>query len=422
MRYRYIIGYFLLFLLLSVPSFAGHDDDLGVRFRDAVDVPSCKSAFFEILSAFDREKSDNRYKFESTSSVSFPTFITGKSPGPFGGTVRNLRRERGKNWGSLYEDSPNAPQGDPRFLISVIGENAAELFGYKVLSDYKMSVPDADALNATILELNNTLLKQSKDPIAAGFYEQERGTMRDYLVNYIEGRLPIFSGLSTHRVHDLSLHIASIFLPSKTLQQSRRITKRYMEMVEAMMNEYKQLIEDHPKYKSLSHDEIDDLSLFEKQLLFPAVTNIDVGTGALALDLSYAVDHPNYMDYRFKSQILRLHFGALDDGSNADISRFEEGSVARGLTSTFLSSGREFSSESPIRAKKLHDALRKLDYQFADQIKLRLIKFLNTGFLMPEDLSPPELPLHQSCASTMQKMKMIKETGNSISQNRLRKG
>lgn len=90
----------------------------------------------EELSSQDKGR---RYEFASVPSVA----VTSEFKGRHGGTRYLLENREGIPWMSTARDTTRAPQGDPRWMIFLLGKRAAPFLGFELLDNRLMTAPDA---------------------------------------------------------------------------------------------------------------------------------------------------------------------------------------------------------------------------------------------------------------------------------------
>gem|GEM_PF-4692805 len=151
--------------------------------------------------------------------------------GVHGGKILTLERI-GARWISDYRTVQFDPQGDPRWFIEVMGPRAAEFFGFKILSDRKVRVPDGNEFNGALEKINKQLKSMGKEPIEIRFYVtpgNENTMVAEYVRDFgFRGGLPLAAS-GNHLLHDLSFHTGAIFIPGDLVRLSRFFA-RYLDL------------------------------------------------------------------------------------------------------------------------------------------------------------------------------------------------
>lgn len=128
----------------------------------------------------------------------------------FNGQDSILLYRTGDTWGSAYR-SPDIrfdPQGDPRWIIEVLGLRPAEFLGFKILGDRLAVIPRVHTLNRQIF-----LLAERGVQSSVTFFEQAKVNLREALRRFgYWGQLPVASRSVNHALHDYSFHTGAILL------------------------------------------------------------------------------------------------------------------------------------------------------------------------------------------------------------------
>jgi hypothetical protein len=204
--------------------------------------------------------------------------IVGEQTGLHGG--KRIKIERlGETWGSSARSHAYDPQGDPRFFALIVGYEAAEFFGFKMLSVTQMLVPDVAELNGAIKSMN-ALLQQRKyfglghaqgEAIPVTYYAQVKPNLPKYLTEWSKNaKLPIGEG--NEYFHDISFHSGAIFLPPVAVLHSQNIAAHVSDFIEYLK-------------MNLSHLEGESLRALKRYIYFLRLEEsltIDFHTGVLA--------------------------------------------------------------------------------------------------------------------------------------------
>ncbi|MEW6055777.1 MAG: hypothetical protein AB1540_04110 [Bdellovibrionota bacterium] len=150
--------------------------------------------------------------------------VIGSVAGDHGGKLRVL--ERGPDaefWMQESKGLDDEFRGDPRWVIHVLGEDAAARLGIRQISNRHILIPDATEVQGAVDAFNRTAAPE--DQIAVSFYEPKRKNhvpsyeyAREFVVN---GRLPIAKS-GRESVHDINYHMLGVLLPPEALNQLRK--------------------------------------------------------------------------------------------------------------------------------------------------------------------------------------------------------
>ena len=159
---------------------------------------------------------------------------------PLGDQV--LLRRIGDKWHSSYR-SDLAVQGDPTLVIQALGEKAARVLGFELLSDHELLVPTPELLNRAIERINYRLPEGKK--IVFRFYQQLQLDRARY--NHLLGqrRLPLrrptflekTAAHSTNNnlfVHDIANHPGVITLPEPVAREIADYAHKLANLIESL--------------------------------------------------------------------------------------------------------------------------------------------------------------------------------------------
>lgn len=128
-------------------------------------------------------------------------------------------QKTGREWGSRHTTVTYDVQGDPRWFIDAIGCRDAEHFGFRVLSDRRMTVPSLRELQGAITAVNSQLAVQGYEPIPVSFYDSPAPfNARQYLSRFARRMALPVAREGNHLLHDLSFHTGAIFIPASVLR------------------------------------------------------------------------------------------------------------------------------------------------------------------------------------------------------------
>lgn len=189
-----------------------------------------------------------KHELPTESTVNFEGEVAGRHGGK-----GLLLRKTGAKWVSTHRTTSYDPQGDPRTFVDVLGEKAAAFFGFKILSDDLVQVPDHAEFAGAAKKVNEWLVKNNHEPLAITFYEGSSGTkviVKDYLEKFA-GQLGIpIAPNGNHLLHDISFHTGAFFIP-RDLLVMRAETIKYMEGFIAFAE--KRFANDEPKLKAVKY-------------------------------------------------------------------------------------------------------------------------------------------------------------------------
>jgi hypothetical protein len=306
------------------------------------------------------EAYDESARFRTTPSVD----TIGSAPGRHGGRILTLHKT-GTRWLSDHRTVGYDPQGDPRWFIEVMGYEAAEFFGFKLLSDTRVQVPDGREFNGAIREINKHLTDMHEEPIGVSFYEtkSEGNTKVEHYVRQFgeSGGLPMAPG-GNHLIHDLSFHAGAIFLSGPLLQ----LGKYFARFLDGYLNYLaKKYAGDPERTSALRH-----IALL---LRMNHTVTIDTGTGTLSPGIVAVLRKPEDLDsWMYIYAPVEMLSGAGEIASTyfakkisaLDPSGQYYGKEFAGLLST--------GNEQPVQSERTSMALARLNI---DQLRKDLLEF-----------------------------------------------
>ena len=166
----------------------------------------------------------------------------GETPGLHGGKLSYIKKRSGEVWDSrirVNEDltpNPDSPisQGDPTFLIRLLGEKAAKFWGFKQPLADVITLPDAQELQGAVQAFNRNILEPELK-INLNFYEV-LGVVnsRDYLSVFLNNNAIPIGKKGVSSVHDRSVHPIHAFIDPRldSFAKSRIGAKlRFFELI-----------------------------------------------------------------------------------------------------------------------------------------------------------------------------------------------
>ena len=138
-------------------------------------------------------------------------------------------------WSSGHSPQPNAKLGGIFWFPLIGGPKVARFFGFEKVSETRAIVPDVYEVSGAIRELNEALGgKPGRETIGVSFYPtspDEVTSGRAFLERFADhGELPMATGGGV-ALHDLSYHLATIFIPNRMIEHSRLVTQRLLEFM-----------------------------------------------------------------------------------------------------------------------------------------------------------------------------------------------
>jgi hypothetical protein len=158
--------------------------------------------------------------------------------GQHGGQLLVLKKI-GDGWGSQASTIGYDPQGDPRWFIDIVGPEAAAYFGYKVLADDQVTVPDLKELQGAMERVNTRLKNDGEEPIAASFYLQDKVSVSGYVNAFADKIAFPMAPEGNHLFHDLSFHSSAIFMPGYIWKQKAFRIRFYQSFFQFIREKYK---------------------------------------------------------------------------------------------------------------------------------------------------------------------------------------
>lgn len=247
----------------------------------------CEKALLAVQAALGENPRTEVYNDESR-RTSKPTVALEKLiPGMHGGQLLILTKT-GTRWLSDYRTVQYDPQGDPRWFIEVMGHEAAAFFGFKILADTRVQVPDGREFEGALKKINAQLSKMGVEPIEVSFYvNQGEGNTKvaDYVRAFGEsGGLPMASG-GNHLIHDLSFHTGAIFLPGSLVRLGKYFARYLDGFLEFITRKY---ADDPARAAAVKH--------IAFLMRMNHTITIDTATGTVSAGIVAALRRPDQKD------------------------------------------------------------------------------------------------------------------------------
>lgn len=172
-------------------------------------------------------------KFDDIKEIEIPSVDVIESvEGYHGGQRLKVRKKDGHRWGSSNTTTGFDPQGDPRWFIEVLGPKAAAFFGFEMIDDSHMMVPDSTEFSNALEKVNAELKRQGFNAVPLTFYatgNNENTKAGEYVKRFVtDYGIPIAAS-GNHLFHDLSFHTAAIVLPREILEFKAAVMQFHRE-------------------------------------------------------------------------------------------------------------------------------------------------------------------------------------------------
>jgi hypothetical protein len=291
---------------------------------------SCAALLVKLQSAFDGKIQTTDYFENPSLHPRMPSVeVRDRRKGRFGGNRLVLHRINAK-WVSMYTTVTYDYQGDPRWFIETLGIEAARYFGFEMINDEEMVIPDSAEFQGALDNINRHL----RIPIPVTFYtppNNENTKVADYVRRFAnEGSIPIAPS-GNHLIHDLSFHTGAIFLPPNFVAM-KRMTVQLLE---------KFALDQEAKYASQA-DKLKAARYYAFLLRMRETISIDLATGILTPTLVSTlrqIEHRGDSDHVTDTPLHELSNGgkpspaylreAIIDLKNRDLEPREWGQINR---------------------------------------------------------------------------------------------
>ncbi len=166
--------------------------------------PVCENRFLA-----DLQVSDLQNHSENSDTLTYEAFeVVGRNPGIHGGQRTIVRRT-----GSWFDFEKELKKKgdlviDLRFFPHVLGEKEAQFFGFELLDDHHISLPDVEEINGAIEKYNSLLPENDPRRILLRYYSipEVHNTVHEYVTMFRDNlAIPISSNGKSY-FHDVSAH------------------------------------------------------------------------------------------------------------------------------------------------------------------------------------------------------------------------
>ncbi len=274
----------------------------------------CEKALLAVQAILGEGPKTEMYDDEGRRQTEPTVTVIRNFKGKHGGR-RLILEKVGASWLSNYATVSYDPQGDPRWFIEVMGTEAAEFFGFKILSDYTVQVPDGKEFNGALKKINRYLKSIGKEQIEIGFYvtaDNENTKVGEYVRDFGFASLLPLALNGNHLIHDLSFHTGAIFLPGHLI----RLASYFARFLDGYIGFLSERYADHPaKLAAVKH--------FAFLLRINQTVLIDTGTGTVNPGIVASLRKPGSHD------ALEMLFApmALLSGSGKNARDYFEGKI-----------------------------------------------------------------------------------------------
>jgi len=237
-----------------------------------------------ILNVDKKARADLKETIDGVSSLPTVKFKRERT-GRHGGKLLIFEKV-GKLWVSDHRTVGYDPQGDPRSFITVLGERAAEFFGFKMISENLIQVPDAAEFMGAVEKINAYLKSKNIPPIALTYYstnDNENVKVAHYIKMFMDHLGIPLAQSGNHLLHDLDFHTGGIFIPSELLELKTE-TNHYMEKFISFLTQ--KFSQDSVQAKAIRY--------FSYVWRMRETTNIDNATGLPTIGLLLYMHKPSY--------------------------------------------------------------------------------------------------------------------------------
>ncbi len=150
-----------------------------------------------------------------------------------------------KTWGSVYRTMKLDPQGNPKWVVMVLGPIFGKVMGFEEIDENNLLTPLPSRIAKGLATLNQNLENLGFEKVAVGFYDQpqSKSPLLNYLFQWIKFRqLPIadFTKNLNHYLHDISFHLSSaLFIPPAWYSRYTEIAQKVLEYDNSLLEKYK---------------------------------------------------------------------------------------------------------------------------------------------------------------------------------------
>lgn len=209
--------------------------------------------------------------------------LKGELVGRHGGKILIFERI-GEHWVSDYRTVRYDPQGDLRSFISLLGEEAAAFFGFKMISEKRIQVPDATEFMGAVAKINAYLESKNIPPIPLSYYttdSNENVRVALYIKKFIDILGIPLAQSGNHLLHDLDFHTGAIFIPAELLEL-KRTTDKYLEDFISFLEQ------------KFGQDQAKAVRYFSYLWRMRETINIDSATGSVTVSLIIYLHNPEH--------------------------------------------------------------------------------------------------------------------------------
>jgi hypothetical protein len=248
------IGFAAIVLLClysgQVTAISGHQDDASAPVSAKLD--PCQR-LLETLGQLAPAPAMADTQLEMIESTKPTVQVEDERPGVHGGKLLFLKRV-GIRWSSNVRTVQFDAQGDPRWFIETVGEKVAAFFGFRIIDNQHMTVPDFNEFSGALGKINRELIRRGEDPIAMTFYQTESNqnvSVSDYTDRFANDYGIPIAPSGNHLIHDLSFHTGAIFIPREVVKVKVAQVKYVHDFLSFLKEKYAGASEDHQRVVKL---------------------------------------------------------------------------------------------------------------------------------------------------------------------------
>ncbi len=223
---------------------------LGLPAHGESSAPTCENRFLT-----DLQTSDLQNRSEESDTLTYEAFeVVGRNPGIHGGQRTVVRRT-----GSWFDFEKELKKKgdlviDLRFFPHVLGEREAHFFGFEVLDDHHISLPNVEEINGAIEKYNSLLPEDDPRRILLRYYSipEVHNTVHEYVTMFRDNlAIPISSNRKSY-FHDVSAHsMQGLFVDNLVIQAIQQRVELAFAAVEHVKAKFRGTAEE-PRAKRLS--------------------------------------------------------------------------------------------------------------------------------------------------------------------------
>jgi hypothetical protein len=234
------------------------------------------------------------------------------------------KKEEANAWGSSYKNNRFDPQGDPRWFLEVLGDDAAQVWGFYRNGKDLAQVPSPETWIKKVKMVSASLEQMGHEGIAIGYHPNlhvdertQTTSVTTYLKRFINlGEIPV-APKGTPFLHDISFHSGAILLEKRFLDIARRRVDYFWSASKYFKRLAKQAESQEPirasiylRMANMLKDSVVEMVDLGTGLINPLLADYASGSrykgeATQASDIAYNV-HAHFIGLEGKSQIQNL--------------------------------------------------------------------------------------------------------------------